>query len=157
MTSDAIRTKVLNYFDGGYTLFQNKNIVYKQTNTIHPNIVETFRTTRKVLRTLREVAHCNRCLVQGKIEPTTMRNDVVLDQGSGTFLAERALEASYLKMAFHESHTIGHWCRVGPQNLLIRHIHSNWVYMTTEGDTSGNFGRPFWRYTLFCSALKKVC
>ena len=28
--------------------------------------------------------------------------------------------------------------------------------MATEGSISGNFGRPFWRYSLFCSFLKKV-
>ena len=43
----------------------------------------------------------------------------VLDWGLGTFLAERAMEASYLKKAFHESHIIGHWCYIGPQNFLI--------------------------------------
>ena len=75
--------------------------------------------------------------------------------GVGTFLVERAMEASYAKMAFHESHTIGHWGRMRPQNLLIRHKFSNSGYMTTEDDTSGNFGRPFWRYSLFCNTLKK--
>jgi len=80
-----------------------------------------------------------------------------LGQWSGAFLTERAMEDSYLKVAFHESHTIGHWCHMGPQNLLIRHKLSNSGYMTTEDDTSGNFGRPFRRYSLLCSALKKVC
>ena len=27
--------------------------------------------------------------------------------------------------------------------------------MTTEDDTIGNFGRLFWKYLLFCNALKK--
>ena len=81
--------------------------------------------------------------------------NITLVQGSGTFLAERAMAASNLKMALNESHTIGHWCRVGPQNLLIRYKFGNSSYMTTEDDTSGNFGRSFWKYPLFCKALKK--
>ena len=44
---------------------------------------------------------------------------LALVQGSGTSLAERATEASYLEMGFHKSHTIGHWCRTGSQNLVI--------------------------------------
>ena len=51
------------------------------------------------------------------------------------------MEAAYLKMDFHESHTIGIWCRLGPQNLLIQPKLSNAGYMTTEDDTVGNFGR----------------
>ena len=27
--------------------------------------------------------------------------------------------------------------------------------MTPEDNTSGNFGKPFWRFSLFCTALKK--
>ena len=45
------------------------------------------------------------------------------------------MDASYLKMAFHERHTIGHQCGIGPQNLLIRHKLSNSGYMTTEDGT----------------------
>ena len=30
-------------------------------------------------------------------------------------------------------------------------------YITIKENTSGNFGRPFWRYSLFCNTLKKVC
>ena len=67
------------------------------------------------------------------------------------------MEASYLKMAFHESHTIGHWRRIGPQNLLSHDKLSKVGYMTTEDDTSGNFGRSFWRYSRFSNSLKKVC
>ena len=59
-----------------------------------------------------------RKLLTGVFLPLT---DFYIGQGSGTFLAERATEASYLEMGFHESHTIGHWCRTGPQNLVIRH------------------------------------
>ena len=40
---------------------------------------------------------------------------------SETYLAERALKAWYLKIEFHESHTIGHWCRMRQQNVPIRH------------------------------------
>ena len=63
-------------------------------------------------------------------------------QGSGIFLAERFMKVSYLKMAFHESHTVGHCCRMGPQNLLLRYKLSNAGYMTAEDDTSSTFGRP---------------
>ena len=42
------------------------------------------------------------------------------------------MDASYLKMAFHERHTIGHQCGIGPQNLLIRHKLSNSGYMKLE-------------------------
>ena len=34
----------------------------------------------------------------------------------GNFLAERAMKASYLKIDFHENHTIGYWCHMGPQS-----------------------------------------
>ena len=81
---------------------------------------------------------------------------LVLYQGSGTFLAERAMEASYLQMAFHESHTIRHCYCMGPQNLLIRHKLINSGYMAIEDDASGNFGRLIWRCSLFCNALRKV-
>ena len=44
---------------------------------------------------------------------------------------------------------------MGPQNLLIRHLLGKSGHITTEDDTSNNFGRPFWRYSLFCNTLKK--
>ena len=47
------------------------------------------------------------------------------------FLTEKGKEPSYLKMAFHESHIIGYWCHMGPQNLLIQHKLSNSDYTTT--------------------------
>ena len=81
----------------------------------------------------------------------------VLQLGWGAFLAGIAMKASCLKMAFHESHTIGHWRRIGPQNLLSHDRLSNVGYMTTEDDTSGNFGRSFWRYSRFSNSLKKFC
>ena len=69
-----------------------------------------------------------------------------MEQGLGTFLTdERAMEASYLNMDLHESHTIGHWCRMGPQTLLIRHKLSNSGYIKTEDDSRANFGRQFSR------------
>ena len=67
------------------------------------------------------------------------------------------MEASYLKMALNVSHTVGHWCRVGPQNLLIRYKFGNSSYMTTEDDTIVNFGKPFWRYSLFLQCFEEVC
>ena len=84
-----------------------------------------------------------------------LQRDIILHQGSGISLAQRGMDASYLKMAFHESHTIGHWCCVGPQNLLIQYKLDNSGYMTTEDDINGNFERPLWRYSLFCNALNK--
>ena len=42
-----------------------------------------------------------------------------LGQGSGTFMAERAMKASYFKIYFHQSHIIGHSCHMGPQKRLI--------------------------------------
>ena len=65
-----------------------------------------------------------------------------LVQGSGVFLAEGGMEASYLKMTFHESHTVGHCRRMGPQNLLFRCKLGNSGYMKTEDDTNCNFGWP---------------
>ena len=44
-----------------------------------------------------------------------------LKKGSGTFLAERAMTALYLKIDLHESHKIGQWCCMGPQYFLMRH------------------------------------
>ena len=29
-------------------------------------------------------------------------------------------------------------------------------YMTLKDDTSGNFGRPFWGYSLFCSTFEEM-
>ena len=40
---------------------------------------------------------------------------------------------------------------MGLQSLLIQHEFSQWGYMTI----SGNFAKPFFRYSLFCSTLKK--
>ena len=50
------------------------------------------------------------------------KGEVQLDQRSETVLAERALKALLFKNSkidLHESHTIGHWCHMGPKNLVI--------------------------------------
>ena len=75
--------------------------------------------------------------------------------GVGNLFRWKSHGSLILKMAFHKSHTVGHWCRMGPQNHLIRYKLSNSGYMITKDDTSDSFGRPFWRYSLYFNALKK--
>ena len=74
-------------------------------------------------------------------------------------MAERPIEVSYVTMTFHESYTYNGGIDVAWDHkfLLIQHKLCNLDYMTTEDDTSGNFGRPFWKNSLFCNSLNKVC
>ena len=66
-----------------------------------------------------------------------------LNQGLGTFLVKKPW-MSHIKK----------YCSTRTIQLDIGMASALSSSLTPEDDTSGNFGNPFWKYSLSCNALK---